>query len=39
LFTKLTLFVVDEFADKVLNLVGGSAGDLFGLVEEEGGGV
>ncbi len=35
LFTELALIFVDEFGDKILDLLRGSADDLLGLFEEE----
>lgn len=39
LLTELALIFVDEFAHKILDLLGRAAGDLLGLFEEERGGV
>lgn len=35
IFTKLTVIFIDEFSDKLLNLIVVLIGDIFGLPEKE----
>lgn len=39
LFAQLALIFIDEFVGEILDLLGRAACDIFGLLEEESGGI